>query len=164
MTTDLTTQKLSTDARIIFFVETAPAIMVSALTEARNTPEIAAGGVHYTREFTVAGGSTVYAGAITAVNSSGYAVPATSSGSITERMHQKDIESEQARERLAAIEGRQSECDSAAAVIRANIESTREAAARLDEEIPELGLSDSLLVAVSCSLVCWKQPGLGSAM
>ena len=56
---------------------------MSALTEARNTPEIAAGGVHYTREFTVAGGSTVYAGAITAVNSSGYAVPATSSGSIT---------------------------------------------------------------------------------
>ena len=56
---------------------------MSALTQARNTPEIAAGGVHYTREFTVAGGSTVYAGAITAVNSSGYAVPATSSGSIT---------------------------------------------------------------------------------
>ena len=56
---------------------------MSALTEARNTPEIAAGGVHYTREFTVAGGSTVYAGGITAVNSSGKAVPATSSGTIT---------------------------------------------------------------------------------
>ena len=56
---------------------------MSALTQARNTPEIAAGGVHYTREFTVATGSTVYAGAITAINSSGYAVPATSTGSIT---------------------------------------------------------------------------------
>ena len=56
---------------------------MSALTEARDTREIAAGGVHYTREFTVASGSTVYAGAITAVNSSGKAIPATSSGAIT---------------------------------------------------------------------------------
>ena len=56
---------------------------MSALTEARDTREIAAGGVHYTREFTVASGSTVYAGAITAVNTSGKAVPATSAGAIT---------------------------------------------------------------------------------
>lgn len=56
---------------------------MSALTQARDTREIAAGGVHYTREFTVASGSTVYAGAITAVNSSGKAVPATSQGAIT---------------------------------------------------------------------------------
>ena len=56
---------------------------MSALTEARDTREIAAGGIHYTREFTVAAGSTVYAGGITAVNSSGNAVPATSAGSIT---------------------------------------------------------------------------------
>ena len=56
---------------------------MSTLTEARDTREIAAGGVHYTREFTVASGSTVYAGAITAVNSSGKAIPATSSGAIT---------------------------------------------------------------------------------
>ena len=56
---------------------------MSALTEARDTREIAAGGVRYTREFTVASGSTVYAGAITAVNSSGNAVPATSAGAIT---------------------------------------------------------------------------------
>ena len=55
---------------------------MSALTEARDTREIAAGGVHYTREFTVASGSTVYAGAITAVNSSGKAIPATSAGAI----------------------------------------------------------------------------------
>ena len=56
---------------------------MSALTQARDTREIAAGGVHYTREFTVASGSTVYAGAITAVNSSGKAVPATSQGAYT---------------------------------------------------------------------------------
>ena len=56
---------------------------MSALTEARDTREIAAGGVHYTREFTVASGSTVYAGAITAINSAGKAVPATSQGVIT---------------------------------------------------------------------------------
>ena len=55
---------------------------MSALTEARDTREIAAGGIHYTREFTVASGSTVYAGGITAVNSSGKAVPATSAGAI----------------------------------------------------------------------------------
>ena len=55
---------------------------MSALTQARDTREIAAGGVHYTREFTVASGSTVYAGAITAVNSSGKAIPATSAGAI----------------------------------------------------------------------------------
>lgn len=56
---------------------------MSALTKARDTREIAAGGIHYTREFTVASGSTVYAGAITAINSSGKAVPATSQGSLT---------------------------------------------------------------------------------
>ena len=58
-----------------------------------------------------------------------------SSGSITERMHQKDVETEQARERLASAESEQSECESAAAVIRANIESTRAAAARLQEDM-----------------------------
>ena len=56
---------------------------MSALTEVRDTREIAAGGIRYTREFTVASGSTVYAGAITAVNSSGKAIPATSQGAIT---------------------------------------------------------------------------------
>ena len=55
---------------------------MSALTEARDTREIAAGGIRYTREFTVASGSTVYAGGIAAVNSSGQAIPATSSGAI----------------------------------------------------------------------------------
>ena len=56
---------------------------MSALTEARDTREIAAGGIRYTHEFTVASGSTVYAGGITAVNSNGNAVPATSAGAIT---------------------------------------------------------------------------------
>ena len=56
---------------------------MSALTEVRDTREIAAGSIRYTREFTVASGSTVYAGAITAVNSSGKAIPATSQGAIT---------------------------------------------------------------------------------
>ena len=56
---------------------------MSALTEARDTREIAAGGIHYTREFTVAAGNTVYAGGITAVDSSGKAIPAASSGAIT---------------------------------------------------------------------------------
>lgn len=56
---------------------------MSALTQARDTREIAAGGVHYTREFTVASGSTVYAGAITAINSAGKAIPAISQGVIT---------------------------------------------------------------------------------
>jgi len=56
---------------------------MSALNQARDTREIAAGGVHYTREFTVASGSIVYAGAITAVNSAGKAVPATSQGAYT---------------------------------------------------------------------------------
>ena len=55
---------------------------MSALTQARDTREIAAGGIRYTREFTVASGSTVYAGGITAINTSGYAVPATSAGAI----------------------------------------------------------------------------------
>ena len=56
---------------------------MSALTEARDTREIAAGGVHYTREFTVASGGAVYAGAIVAINSAGKAIPATSQGAIT---------------------------------------------------------------------------------
>ena len=58
-----------------------------------------------------------------------------SSGSITERMHQKDIETEQARERLSAAESAASACEGEAAVIRANIESTRESAARLTEDM-----------------------------
>ena len=58
-----------------------------------------------------------------------------SSGSITERMHQKDVETEQARERLSAQESAASACESAAAVIRANVQNTRESSARLMEDM-----------------------------
>ena len=58
-----------------------------------------------------------------------------SSGSITERMHQKDVETEQARDRLSAQESAAAACESAAAVIRANVQSTRESAARLMEDM-----------------------------
>ena len=58
-----------------------------------------------------------------------------SSGSITERMHQKDIETEQARERLSEAESAAASCEGEAAVIRANIDSTRESAARLAEDM-----------------------------
>ena len=56
---------------------------MSALTSERNTISIAAGGMQFTRELEVASGSTIYAGAMTAVNSSGKAIPAASSGAIT---------------------------------------------------------------------------------
>ncbi len=60
-----------------------------------------------------------------------------SSGSITERMHQKDIESEQARERLSANEAAAAACASEAAVLRANMQSSREALERLLKDIAE---------------------------
>ncbi len=56
---------------------------MSALTSERNTVLIAAGGLEFTRELEVASGSTIYAGAMAAVNASGKAVPAVSSGAIT---------------------------------------------------------------------------------
>ena len=49
-----------------------------------------------------------------------------SSGSITERMHQKDVESERARERLAAAEAEAAQGESMAAVLRANAKSSAE--------------------------------------
>ena len=60
-----------------------------------------------------------------------------SSGNITERMHQKDIESEQARERLSAVETAASACESEAAVLRANVKSSEEAKARMLHDIAE---------------------------
>ena len=60
-----------------------------------------------------------------------------SSGSITERMHQKDIESDQARERLRLTEARAAECESNAAVLRANVQSSREAMERQLKDIAE---------------------------
>ena len=60
-----------------------------------------------------------------------------SSGNITERMHQKDIESEQARERLSAVETAASACESEAAVLRANVKSSEEGKARMLHDIAE---------------------------
>lgn len=60
-----------------------------------------------------------------------------SSGSITERMHQKDVETEQARERLSAAESAAAECDSAAAVLRANVKSSTESMHRMLSDIAE---------------------------
>ena len=60
-----------------------------------------------------------------------------SSGSISERMHQKDTESEQARERLRLAEAAAAERDSAAAVLRANVQSSTESKERLLRDIAE---------------------------
>ena len=60
-----------------------------------------------------------------------------SSGSITERMHQKDVESEQARERLNAVETAASACESEAAVLRANVRSSRDAKERMLRDIAQ---------------------------
>lgn len=60
-----------------------------------------------------------------------------SSGSITERMHQKDVESERARERLSAVESSAAECESMAAVLRANVQSARESMARMEKDIAD---------------------------
>ena len=60
-----------------------------------------------------------------------------SSGSITERMHRKDIESEQARERLSQVEALASECEANIAVLRANVKSSMEQKERLLKDIRE---------------------------
>ena len=60
-----------------------------------------------------------------------------SSGSITERMHQKDVESEQARERLSAVESTAAAIESEAAVLRANVRSAGEAKERMLRDIAE---------------------------
>ncbi len=60
-----------------------------------------------------------------------------SSGSITERMHRKDVESEQARERLGAVESEAASCESEAAVLRANVKSSETAKARMLQDIAE---------------------------
>ena len=59
------------------------------------------------------------------------------SGSLSERMHRKDEESEQARERLSARESEAASCESALAVIKANITSSEAAVQRMEEDISE---------------------------
>ncbi len=55
---------------------------MSALTQARNTAELHVGALHYNFEREVASGSTVYAGAIAAQNSSGKAVPGSDTANL----------------------------------------------------------------------------------
>lgn len=55
---------------------------MSALSEARNTAELHVGTLHYNFERVVNDGSTVYAGAIAAQNSSGKAVPASDTANL----------------------------------------------------------------------------------
>ena len=60
-----------------------------------------------------------------------------SSGNISERMRQKDVEAESARARLSQTEGRAAECDSEAAGLKAGIASSIEAAERMKKDIAE---------------------------
>ena len=60
-----------------------------------------------------------------------------SSEGIGERMHRKDIETEQARERLSAAEGETAKCESLAAVLRADKKSTQESLERMLADIAE---------------------------
>ena len=60
-----------------------------------------------------------------------------SSEGISERMHQKDIESEAARERLSAAESAAAECEANVAVIKANVESSIENKERMLKELDE---------------------------
>ena len=60
-----------------------------------------------------------------------------SSGNISERMHQKDVETERARERLAAAENQAAQCESMATVLRADVKSSRESMERMLGDIAE---------------------------
>ena len=61
----------------------------------------------------------------------------SSSDSISERMRRKDIESERARERLAAAEGECAQCASLAAVLRSNVQNSIDSKKRLLSDIEE---------------------------
>ena len=60
-----------------------------------------------------------------------------SSEGIGERMHRKDVETEQARERLSAAEGEAAKCESLAAVLRADRKSTEDNLERMLADISE---------------------------
>ncbi len=60
-----------------------------------------------------------------------------SSGSITERMHRKDIETEQIRDHLSQTEALAAECEANIAVLRANVQSSCENKDRLLKDIQE---------------------------
>ena len=61
----------------------------------------------------------------------------SSSDSISERMRRKDIESERARERLAAAESECAQCASLAAVLRTNVQNSIDSKNRLLSDIEE---------------------------
>lgn len=54
-----------------------------------------------------------------------------SSESISERMHRKDVETEQIRDRLSAAEAAVAECESAAAVLRGSVKNTQDSLQRM---------------------------------
>ena len=60
-----------------------------------------------------------------------------SSESISERMHDKDVESEQTRERLSETESRISDCEADIAVMEANIQSSIESKERMLHDLEE---------------------------
>ncbi len=60
-----------------------------------------------------------------------------SSEGIGERMHRKDIETDQARERLSAAEAESAKCESLTAVLRADKKSTQESLERMLSDIAE---------------------------
>ena len=57
--------------------------------------------------------------------------------SLTDRMHEKDIEAEKAREQLSLTESRLSACEAEIAVLNANIESSLENARRIEEDLEQ---------------------------
>ena len=57
-------------------------MIMSALTQARNTAELHVGAIHYNFEREIASDNTVYAGGIAAQNSSGKAVPASDTANL----------------------------------------------------------------------------------
>ncbi len=72
-----------------------------------------------------------------------------SSGSLTERMHQKDIDSERARDRLSAVEAQAAAAEAQAAAAQANVQSAGESLKRL---LQELGQQESRAAQVRAGI------------
>lgn len=56
---------------------------MSSLTDKRDTREILCGSLSYSRKIEIASGAVIYTGAVTAVNASGKAVPASDTAGLT---------------------------------------------------------------------------------
>ncbi|MBQ3211808.1 MAG: AAA family ATPase [Oscillospiraceae bacterium] len=78
----------------------------------------------------------------------------SSSDSITERMHQKDVETEQARERLSAAEAMASECEANVAVLKANVQSNIDSMQRMLSELDE---QKSRVAEINASIAAGKE-------